>query len=1363
MSENESTASNVLQENYQQIITNGEERTDRPQEACAWITSFGNFWPGTEVSTDLISFDAKSLLPLLTTWLRTWFQRTQTARRQARMGNVADDRDMMMKIQYHGVNFGDDNMAQLTSEESNLEWLFAYISDYLGLDHETLLPSDLENLGDALLHVCQSTTVFDDIERSTNVIYAILLRWKLSQEAVEPLLQVLCNTRMSLSRSIPSHLVDCITLLVTGDLSHITMRHLLALIGNVGSVEASKKSTALARGSVLFIGDVIKKKDKSGVLVIQFSDVVKPLHVASSIRAPRLCTDILELCYIMMTEEAMGATKPTNFESLMNIIENCAVIAKAKAAIRLNPQLAETQRITLDEGDSYQQANLSSTSRVKELLIDLWKNGKLTKDNQMLVYQFCMDIPEDTDESTVLWLLSFAEQQELCYPGKGKGEVETRRIVQNIVQNTAIPANVRNKAIEVVHQAHLPNRGSESPSEPSSGVPMDDCSFDVVGPWLEQLESEEDPAVSRSIAHSLQQIAVRSTHETHAGTIIRGLETTILRDDQSDNRVDSVIYATQALINITLHSTSSEAAFNALLKVASIECKSTEARISALRFLFRLRCDSDGIIYVQNYAESQYIAAALCRTREAADSFSFTETPEPQRKSGSTISPSIKSSSTKIDWIYPDTESFDKSHRFTRTTLAAGFEDGSHAALDMGSWLITMAESLQRDQDWETYSYLIVHAGAQLSNFTLFSGSDKLLETIVKFRQVLCERISIGKLLKPPASTGLKDSDVAICLFNVLTGLIPYATIKAGPIQKAFADELVKAFLTGVSGTWEGTSRGCIHALSICCLEMPASVASSYPTIVDKMSRNMTQSHLSMHILEFLAQVARLPAVHSNFQDDEIMMIFSICIQFLERARERPTTHLATGSSRSSTPATRQSGLSARRPPYRAQMLVDLGLSHYNSALVYHVMIFWFLSLKLSVRAQSIKWIIPRLVWKDRQGEEQVDEQAMVFIDMMQRTAYSDIGETGPHPQFATAEDGKISSASWVVGESIVTIETAGHTGLTQITKRQSSGTTHAIYQQHTLELPSHHVPVTTGIVPDEDDPAGTIEMLPSHVLLQMAATADPVSFRKQPVLLPKDDFTRRAIQSLDRLVTVDSHKIGIMYIGPNQVLEKEYLANTSGSPDYHSFLESMATRVSLFPPLRYNPQGLQNEIDGTETYAWRDRVTEIVYHITSMMPNPPTDPNNVQKKSHVGNCHVNIIYNRSSLPWSFANFASQLNYVNIVVEPATRSITSSSSDSDTIIPFFRVHTLTAPQFPAITPASDPKILSASQLPQFVRLVALNANVFCQAWNVRDTDTEFPSSWRARLQAIKRLREKVVIKEKGTLARQLDFSGFTLG
>jgi Rap/ran-GAP/Domain of unknown function (DUF3384)/Tuberin len=1376
MSLSESTnPSNILYEKYHQIAKDGSDRADCPKDARIWITSFGNFERGTQVSKSFLSSQAYSLLPILTSWLQLWFQRTQKARDKAKNAVTADDREKMMSMQYHGVGPSDDRLATKQAEEENLQWLFDYIFDYLGLSHDQLPPDHLVDLCKVLLNICQSTLVLGDIEGSTRVIYEVIKTWHLPEEAVQPVLEVLCLTRMSLSRSLPSRLEDSITLLVTGDSSKVLVSLLLSFIRNAGGGqkkdEAITREQRLARGSILFLTDVVKEKDKSGVPVVEFTQLIDPLQAASCTDFPRSGTEILDLCDRMLLEPDIRGPILANIPAFLHIVENCCVVARAKAVLRRDPSVAEQNTVEVDERkrleqERHERANLAATSRVKQSLVVLWKERSLSEDDKYLVYRFIMATPDDTDESTLTFVLQYAQEQKLCYRDdipQSSDKDEISRILEDLVRNKAIASKIRNKAIDVVDEASRIPTGNGTQSGNSSDIPNSAGSSRIVDALFMQLEIEEDSAVSNQIAKSLQQTAIWSIEESDAQPIVARLEKLVLRGEQVGTKSQTLIAVTQSLIEIVLQASNPKPSFEALLKIASIDCKSTEARIEAFRLLFRLRCNSNGTLYVQDHADSDYIAAALCRTRESFDSFSVVENAEPQRKSGSSLSLSTKSNTSITGWMYPETESFDPSQQFAYTISTTGYRDCSgeeHPVLDMGSWLITMAECLQRDQEWETYSFLIVHAGAQLANTSLFSGSDRLLEIVVKFRQVVCERIGSGKVFKPPASTGLKDSDVAICLFNVLTALIPYATIKAGPIQKGYADELVKAFLTGVGGTWEGTSRGCIHALSICCLEVPASVASSYPTIVDRMSRSMTQAHLSMHILEFLSQVARLPDVHSNFQDDEIMMIFSICIQFLERARERPTAPMMSIAQRSSTPAARQSGLSSRRPPYRAQMLVDLGLSQYNSALVYHVMIFWFLSLKLSVRAKSIKWIIPRLVWKDKQGEEHIDEQSMVFIDMMQRTAYSDLGETVPHPQFAKTADGKISSASWVVGQSIITIETAGHTGLSQITKRQASGTTHAIYQQHTAELPSHHVPVNTGIRPEEEDPAGLIEMLPSHVLLQMAATADPVSFRKQPVLLVKDDVTRRAIESFDRLVTVDSHKLGIMYIGPGQVFEKDYLANTSGGPNYHSFLNGMGTRVSLAPPLRYNPQGLQNGIDGTETYAWRDRITEIVFHVPTMMPtNTTDDPGSTQKKSHVGNCHVNIIYNRSGLQWDFGNFASQLNYVNIVVEPVNKP----SNTSDEHIDFFCVQTLTAPQFPSIGPASDPKIISAAQLPQFVRMVALNANVFCQAWNVRDSgDSEFPSSWRARLQAIKRLREKVVSKDKGTLPQQLDFSGFTL-
>jgi len=249
----------------------------------------------------------------------------------------------------------------------------------------------------------------------------------------------------------------------------------------------------------------------------------------------------------------------------------------------------------------------------------------------------------------------------------------------------------------------------------------------------------------------------------------------------------------------------------------------------------------------------------------------------------------------------------------------------------------------------------------------------------------------------------------------------------------------------------------------------------------------------------------------------------------------------------------------------------------------------------------------------------------------------------------------------------------------------------------------------------------------------------------------------------------VDGYKMGVIYVGEGQVDEVSILANTMGSPDFNDFLARLGTRVPL-EGATFNTQGLIHEQDGLYTYAWRDRVSEIVYHVPTLMPtNLEDDPQCVNKKRHIGNDFVNIIFNRSGKTFKFDTFPSQFNYVNVVIAPASKASKKEAEavwesqqmykEARTPVPedplsaeiptypapkYYKVHVLTAPGFPSISPASDPKVISAAQLSSFVRLIGLNACVFAKAWSSRNKDNEYPSSWRARLQEIRQLRDRVV-------------------
>jgi hypothetical protein len=249
-----------------------------------------------------------------------------------------------------------------------------------------------------------------------------------------------------------------------------------------------------------------------------------------------------------------------------------------------------------------------------------------------------------------------------------------------------------------------------------------------------------------------------------------------------------------------------------------------------------------------------------------------------------------------------------------------------------------------------------------------------------------------------------------------------------------------------------------------------------------------------------------------------------------------------------------------------------------------------------------------------------------------------------------------------------------------------------------------------------------------------------------RPIPIPDDDAATRTINTFDRISPLDGHKVGVVYIGEGQTKEQEILANVAGSNDYMAFLEGLGTLTRL-KGATFNTQGLDREYDsdGQFTYCWRDRVTEIVFHVTTQMPtNLDHDPQCSYKKRHTGNDFVNIIFNDSGLPFHFDTFPSAFNYVNIVVTPESRVSFVSARErtaEEAAKTFYKVQVMSKQGFPEISPAAETKVVSLKALPAFVRMLALNASVFSLVWYNREGG-EYISSWRSRLREIIRLREK---------------------
>jgi hypothetical protein len=352
--------------------------------------------------------------------------------------------------------------------------------------------------------------------------------------------------------------------------------------------------------------------------------------------------------------------------------------------------------------------------------------------------------------------------------------------------------------------------------------------------------------------------------------------------------------------------------------------------------------------------------------------------------------------------------------------------------LDIKLWLETLISVFQQEDDWEVYSYVLVHLASQLSNHSLFVDA---VPQIKLLRSVLCEQLRVGSFREPPSASGLKKSDVMACLFHTLTILLTYCQ----HFSKNEDDEIVRTFMVGV-GSGERTAKYCIHALAVCCHELPLSISKSLNSILQKMSQIVTQSQVAVHVLEFLAGLARLPEVYVNFREEDYRTVFGVCFRYLQSVRDQRQRSSDAALARSSNvpdiPA---------RPKREAASTTDVSfgshagneLPQYVNALAYHVIIYWFLSVKLVDRAKYTGWITKNLVVVDSAGREVVDELSQITIDLMQRVTYSDQDESMPDSRFEPPSEEPVAKKSWLVGMSILTLETALHSGTTQVTKRQ--------------------------------------------------------------------------------------------------------------------------------------------------------------------------------------------------------------------------------------------------------------------------------------------------------------------------------------
>jgi hypothetical protein len=189
---------------------------------------------------------------------------------------------------------------------------------------------------------------------------------------------------------------------------------------------------------------------------------------------------------------------------------------------------------------------------------------------------------------------------------------------------------------------------------------------------------------------------------------------------------------------------------------------------------------------------------------------------------------------------------------------------------------------------------------------------------------------------------------------------------------------------------------------------------------------------------------------------------------------------------------------------------------------------------------------------------------------------------------------------------------------------------------------------------------------LPAQLVKRGALRIKPtIKARLQPVqhIVPALDIDElkllRSAAAIDLAMlelsqVVKHYKFGVLLMRDGQALEEDMYSNEAprDAPAYGMFLAMLGDRVELKGHKGYRA-GLDVKSDSTGTHSvyttFRD--FEIMFHVATLLPFDPLNPQQLHRKRHIGNDIVVVVFNVGTTPFDPSCIRSNFNHVFIVVQ----------------------------------------------------------------------------------------------------------------
>ncbi|XP_038670369.1 rap1 GTPase-activating protein 2a isoform X4 [Scyliorhinus canicula] len=182
--------------------------------------------------------------------------------------------------------------------------------------------------------------------------------------------------------------------------------------------------------------------------------------------------------------------------------------------------------------------------------------------------------------------------------------------------------------------------------------------------------------------------------------------------------------------------------------------------------------------------------------------------------------------------------------------------------------------------------------------------------------------------------------------------------------------------------------------------------------------------------------------------------------------------------------------------------------------------------------------------------------------------------------------------------------------------------------------------------------PLAGVPRLPSIPLIAKLLCDDLTCVKFSPVLYPK---ASQLIVAYDEHEINNNFKFGVIYQKIRQTTEAELFGNNEESPIFQEFLNLLGDTVVL-----QDFKGFRGGLDvahgqtGLESVYTTFKDREIMFHVSTKLPFTEGDSQQLQRKRHIGNDIVAIVFQEENTPFVPDMIASNFLHAYIVVQVET-------------------------------------------------------------------------------------------------------------